>query len=67
MKYKPILKIIEILAPLLYLTTAITGLVLKLSYIQIKYAISDLTVDGAPNKILLNYLFSISCFYLFIT
>ena len=59
MKYKPILKIIGILAPILYLVTAIMGLVLKLGYNQMKYAISDLVADGAPNKILLNYLFSI--------
>ena len=59
MKYKPILRIIGILAPTLYLVTAIMGLVLKLGYDQMKYAFSDLVTDGAPNRILLNYLFSI--------
>ena len=56
MKYKPILKIIGILAPILYLVTAIMGLVLKLGYNQMEYAFSDLIADGAPNKILLTYL-----------
>jgi hypothetical protein len=59
MKYKPILKIIGILAPILYLATAIIGLVLKLGYIHIKYSISALISNGVPNKILLNNLFSI--------
>ena len=59
MKYKPILKIIGILTPILYLATAIMGLVLKLGYIQMEYSISGLIVVGAPNTILLNNLFSI--------
>lgn len=59
MKYKLILKIIGILTPILYLVTAIMGLVLKLGYIQVKYSISGLIVVGSPNRIILNNLFSI--------
>lgn len=59
MIYRPILKIIGIFAPVIYMLTAAIGLVLNLSYVQMKYTFSDLMINGAPSKVLLTYLTSI--------
>ncbi len=48
-----------IIAPLVYIGTVIIGTWLRPDYSHATHAISELTVPGAPNKLLLDSLFSI--------
>jgi hypothetical protein len=63
MKYKIILTS-GIFVPILYLTTVFIGSILKPD--QTRYSISELLESGAPDKILLNSLFSIYIIFIMI-